>query len=1557
MRQEAVIQKAYAKAQLDPRDTFYVECHGTGTPVGDPIEVKAISHAFATRKMPVPLLIGSVCQKSQKHYDSRSYKQQVKPNLGHSEAASGISSVIKATLALENAYIPPTIGVKQINPNIKAAERNVKVVEKGHPLPDGQEIRRVSINSFGFGGANAHVIIDDAHACIPDMNVNLRPASTGSLRRCLIPFSAATTQSLEARVADLATYELKDASFGDLLYTLSLRRAVLSKRGYLIASEKTFPSSLSVSHLITLPSDETSSPSNFAFAFTGQGAQWPQMGKELLNDFPAFRNSILEMDRTLQSLAHPPSWTLVDTILEAESTSDVSQPTLSQPICTAVQIGLVRLLATWDVLPSAVIGHSSGEIAAAYASGNLTMAEAIATAYYRGYVVDKSARVGAMIAAGVSESAAEKVIKSHHLQQAVHIGCVNSPESVTFSGDKEAIDTILQELRRNGVFARELKTGNRAYHSHHMMEIGKEYQLLLETAFPLLKRCSSPSIRGKVKFFSSVSGTQKWTSFGPDYWRSNLESKVMFTDTLRTLSKEGDFDIVEIGPHSTLQMPIKQTRSHLALPAQKLRYFASLLRNKDSTECMLRLAGDLFLYHHRIPMMKVNGLERGLNGVHDGSGYKVIPDLPPYRWHYDGLKWSEGPQSRQLRLRKHPKHELLGSNMFLDCGRESSWRNVLNLTDVPWLMDHKLGQTVLFPGAGYLAMAIEAVLQTYDYLATTQVRLKLQDVNILKALSLPTEAARSVEVFTKLRAKQISMTSESNDSWEFSITSRSSGIFTTHATGVIALEAITLDMKPQVEAPPDSLEPTAPRVWYNRMKEVGIDFGSAFQSLTEVRIPRSRSVLLCTSRVPLQRSSPGDPSITYPVHPITLDALLQTSIIAASVHSDDKDHARVPTKIGEMTIDIPCEAAHTDDWIVSAQAEVAGIGVIRATAELSSPQTHHVSVRMSDVRFAPYAADVQHENSAERHPISRVVWKPDIGLLKNRDFSKCIDHTLRQSSIQQGTGKELSRNLAAILTLISHKNPALRILEVGNPNEDMTRDILSSLAVNTPFKRLQSYTTGVFNHANELMVSNIDFESWEWEQSKPLPPDQNYDLILLPDVHQIAEVRSFPRRWDRIKALLSENGMLLGVSKEHQSSQIAGAALDINLEFIHGSALEDDKEIFIGRPATGRIANVSKIQQGDKPIVVVGRRSHETTTSILSTALANLIHHKFGQQARLVDLENIDSNSISHEAVVISLLEADPSTPFLAKMTKQEMQYVKKMTDHASAIVWVTAGNILDGTSPDFALASGLARAIMQEQPALQFFTYDVDAITAGNVQQTADQILSVVTQFPPSIVDYEFAQRQDIVHISRFVPDGDLNRQFRMKQGDEVSNLPMKEVKPLQMEVGTPGHFDSIRFKQVPNPSKDQGLEPSEVQLEMTTVGLNAKDFYVLAGKVDTRGATCVLEYCGVVSRIGSNVRSIVVGDRVVVMAPSSLRTTQIVPDWACKKLNDDEDFEVMCTLPVVFSTAIYGLHERAHLKAGESVLIHSAAGGVGMAAIQIAQLAGAEVRGYDRVLSLRRS
>jgi len=394
------------------------------------------------------------------------YIGSVKPNLGHAEGASGVNSIIKAVLALEHKVIPPNVHFTTPNPKIPFMAANLRVPVEPVPWPKSH-CERISVNSFGIGGANGHVILDsmeefglngqaraNGHAATNGHAVSNGQLNNVATNKHLLLFSANNSSSLQRSLTEYQHYiQMHPSRLPDLAYTLSSRRSHLPYRAFCVTDGSESPEFSQLTKSKKTP--------ELTFIFTGQGAQWAQMAKELIEDYPSFYEDIEAMDDALSRLPEPACWSIKDELLKNDSTSRLSKAEFSQPLCIAVQVALVNLIRSWGISPAAVVGHSSGEIAAAYAANAITADEAIIIAYYRGQVTKNGTRKGGMAAVGMGR---ETVMP--YLVDGVVIACENSPNSVTLSGDEDILGKVLEHIKHDSadIFVRRLKV-EMAYHS------------------------------------------------------------------------------------------------------------------------------------------------------------------------------------------------------------------------------------------------------------------------------------------------------------------------------------------------------------------------------------------------------------------------------------------------------------------------------------------------------------------------------------------------------------------------------------------------------------------------------------------------------------------------------------------------------------------------------------------------------------------------------------------------------------------------------------------------------------------------------------------------------------------------------------------------------------------------------------------------------------------------------------------------------------------------------------------------------------------------------------
>ena len=511
----------------------------------------------------------------------------------------------------------------------------------------------------------------------------------------------------------------KESDYLDrLAYTLSNRRSSLQWRSFAIAS------SMKDLKLMKGPFSKpslASKESNLAFVFTGQGAQYYGMGVELLC-YPTFRDAINSFDDILEQIG---SDAKVSELLKwTNDDGDIHDPRYAQPATTGLQIALYELLESFGVTPSAVLGHSSGEIAAAYAAGALSLHSACKLSYHRGRLAsvlkESHTSPGAMMSVNLPIDEM-RIITSRDTRysNSIHISCVNSPNNVTVSGPQPCIASLKHEMDSQAIACHMLKTGV-AYHSPYMEAVTEDYATIIKG---LVKGVSK---RKRPNMISSVSGTYVRSLDDlctPNYWVANMVSPVEFSKAMNsmlcsTLSKQtrklgaakphGIREIVEIGPHSALRQPIIDCVNQADIEAD-VTYMTALRRNEAGLRTLLGLSGELYVRGYPLKVCEVNTTTQRKR-----VEQPALLDLPSYPFNHSKSYWHESPASKHARRRRAPMHELLGCPVVDWNPSEPRWRKIFDVTETPWIDDHKVNGKAIYPATGMIVMAIEAARQLAD---------------------------------------------------------------------------------------------------------------------------------------------------------------------------------------------------------------------------------------------------------------------------------------------------------------------------------------------------------------------------------------------------------------------------------------------------------------------------------------------------------------------------------------------------------------------------------------------------------------------------------------------------------------------------------------------------------------------------------------------------------------------------------------------------------------------------------------------------------------------------
>jgi acyl transferase domain-containing protein/ubiquinone/menaquinone biosynthesis C-methylase UbiE len=946
--QIALQRRLYRQLNLDPASVSYVEAHGTGTAAGDKVEIDALAEVFCTGKRTKALNVGSI-----------------KSNIGHLECASGLGGLIKSLLIVENRCIPPNADFQNAKEALRLDERRITVPSSLVPWPELEEAI-VSVNSFGYGGTNAHVVVESA----PKVDTTVCEPSEEIPR--LFVLSAKSETSLIStirRYQSWATTQGAELPLPALSYTLSTRRMHHPWRLSCVAkSRQELVDQLAKSacaYVPTVSSDEVT----LNFVFTGQGAAWPTMGRELLVTDPgsAFAKS---MRRSTDVLLHlGAEWNLIDEILRETDTSRLHIAELAQPATTALQVALVDLLKSSGIYPDAVIGHSSGEIAAAYAAGYVSQSTALRIAYCRGIATNRRSsnalRRGAMLAVGLDEDDVSVHIQSL-TKGVVSVACANSPQNSTVSGDEEAIDELAAMLSALDVFNRKLRV-DAAYHSHHMRDVVEDYKGfmgLLESERPT----NAPS------FFSTVSVTEKDNGFDAGYWCDNLVSKVRFEEGILKLCNHrtsARHVFVEIGPHNTLAGPTRQCIAEMSAPV-KYDYTSPLRRGTDAVQSVLEVVGLLFERRRLSDFSLLSALDPAQRDTN------VLHNLPSYSWNHSKKHWHESRISRDHRFRRHPYHDLVGLRSSEATTFEPRWRYMISLASLPWLADHVVDGMTVFPGSGYLCMAIEAISQlAREHLPSGQrYQVVLRDVEFLKAIIVP-ESPQKTELQLSFSPAASGTDKSKELAYHFRVAAyNQSYTWDEHCRGYVEVRIIEAEKGFTALNGYGHDKTLVSKQLYQQLSDNGNSYGPMFNGIEHMALEDTRA--LATVAVPyVAEVMPANHMQPHIIHPTTLDIIMHTSLPLALQKFGSG--SIMPIHINELIVSTSIDSApgskisvHTKLASVEARTAEMGIEAVNDRDGISS-----VSFSGVKLRFLPASTPVTSEVTEARNTCWNVAWDVD----------------------------------------------------------------------------------------------------------------------------------------------------------------------------------------------------------------------------------------------------------------------------------------------------------------------------------------------------------------------------------------------------------------------------------------------------------------------------------------------------------------------------------------------------------------------------------------------------
>jgi acyl transferase domain-containing protein/NADPH:quinone reductase-like Zn-dependent oxidoreductase/acyl carrier protein len=858
--QAALLRRVYDEAGIDPATLDYVEAHGTGTAVGDPIECRALGRQLGSRRPAErPLPIGSV-----------------KSNVGHLETASGVAGLAKALLCLRHRAVPPTRGIRQLNPAIEFDAWNLHPVTELTPLPQTGQLT-VGVNSFGFGGANAHVVLQTlaaetqrAATVEPDEPAT-RPDSATQAGAPPLRLSARSKEALTATASRVADYlERPDSpDYYDVAYTAAVHRDWLPHRliafppepGGVTSLLRQFAEGNPPAYVVT--GTPLADASGAVFVYSGNGSQWAGMGVDLIAQSQRFAEAVAEVDAIFASFG---DFSIVDLLHDPEIEQKLEATEFAQPALFAIQVGVTSLLRDLHCLPAAVVGHSVGEVAAAWACGALTLRQAVQVIYERSKHQGTTRGDGEMTAVGASAVDVQALFAEFGLADDLTIAGVNSPRGVTVAGDAAMLARLETELAEREVFFRRLAL-DYAFHSPAMDPIEQPLKRDLARLVPGA---------GEIPFYSTVAGRRlAGKKLTGDYWWRNIREPVLFQDAIDRLLDDRFNLFVEVGPHAVLRTYVNDcVREH----QQAGRVIATLQRGNGGLERVQSAAFEALLSAPQLDA--VTWFERPGRFV----------DLPGYVWQRRRYWHPVSPEGYQLVNRTHD-HRLLGYRLQENAWQ---WENEFDLARFPDLGDHVVGDTAVMPAAGFVEMALAAARCWHRRAAAESAEvpgflpLEIEELEILAPLLLDAQGSRKVRLQidpTDGRFQVRSRAYLADTDWQLHVVGRlPQGPSTPPRQKPMVV--------PQRVADADSAQ------HYALTARVGLDYGPAYQAVTQVWF-HGASVIATLAR-PVD---PAEERATDLLHPAVLDGCFQLLVDALRGEiASDGGEAFVPVKVGRLRL-------------------------------------------------------------------------------------------------------------------------------------------------------------------------------------------------------------------------------------------------------------------------------------------------------------------------------------------------------------------------------------------------------------------------------------------------------------------------------------------------------------------------------------------------------------------------------------------------------------------------------------------------------------------------------
>jgi len=875
--QASLLQTIYKRSGIKPDDLSYIEAHGTGTAVGDPLEAGALASVLGRpRKTALP--IGSA-----------------KTNLGHLETASGMAGLLKVILSLKNKAIPPSLHFNEPNPHIDFKADQLSVVTSYTELNDSNKPHVMGVNSFGFGGANAHAIVEEyvgtkrakrSTKRKQSLVKELVESNAGKISSPLFlsATSDAALKEMAGQYRDLLQQE--NVNFEELAYAVFQKKQQfnygLAIHGAELHDVIECLHSYSQGEIHTgtvlgnklqvvknnnkyLPENATekstgTKSAKLALVFSGNGSQWQGMGCELLANEPLFLETVLEINELLNEYQ---DISLVDEFKARTENSKLHLTEYAQPLLFALQVGVIRILNEKGLKADAVIGHSVGEVAAAWAAGTLNLEQAVKVIYHRSHAQAKTAGAGRMAAAAMSREDVTSLINELGFAEEITIAGINSPKSVTLSGSFEVLKSIEESFEDQGVFFRLLDL-DYAFHSASMDPIEEEIKNNLNDI---------ELAKNTLKFYSTVTGNKTSTdNLDAEYWWKNIRQPVLFAEAMNNLLDDGYQVFLEIGPHPVLRSYVNECGRDKEF---EITSISTIKRQAESKTILLNALYGCYLAGCRLIVDSVFS-------VSSSSIHPTIK-LPHYPWQREKHWYNLTAEGGDL-VNRDREHPLLGYRLK---NYEACWENQIDTALFAYLGDHVVDGGAVMPAAAYVEMALAASLSWFSDAENDQQQWEIENLEIRAPIVLDHSKTLRFKLLPKDGSFVISSRDRLSDGlWSENVVGRLLGQTNRIQPNNILISASTKNAEKHISSAGH----------YKLTEAVGLSYGPTFQGVEEVWVSSLTALAKLKSADALSIST-----TEYQLHPSLLDAGFQVLVDLFSEKIEQgSQSALIPVQVGKL---------------------------------------------------------------------------------------------------------------------------------------------------------------------------------------------------------------------------------------------------------------------------------------------------------------------------------------------------------------------------------------------------------------------------------------------------------------------------------------------------------------------------------------------------------------------------------------------------------------------------------------------------------------------------------